>query len=49
MKYFGSKIEDVKELAVYPKNDWTKEDIEKREIAFIEKIAGFFRLCLDAN
>ncbi len=49
MKYRISKIEDVKELADYPNNDWTKEDIEKREIVFIDKIVGFFRLCLDAN
>lgn len=46
LKYRGSQIEDVKELANYPKDDWTKEDIESRDRAFIEKIVGFFRCCL---
>jgi len=45
-KYIDSKIACVQELAQYPKNDWIKEDIEKREKEFIERIIGFFKLQL---
>ena len=49
-KYFGKKkevyktseIAAVKELAQYPKDDWLKEDIEKREDKFSKTILKFF-------
>ncbi|MDR2790398.1 MAG: DUF262 domain-containing HNH endonuclease family protein [Campylobacteraceae bacterium] len=42
-KYILSKIANVVELGNYPKNDWTKEDIEERESKFIERIIAFFK------
>jgi len=42
-KYKSSKIATVRELADYPKNDWTKEDIEQREAHFKKTLLAFFR------
>lgn len=42
-KYSLSKIETVLELSRYYKNDWIKEDIDKREIRFKETIIEFFK------
>ena len=40
--YKKSEIAAVKELAQYPKDDWLKEDIEKREDQFSTTILKFF-------
>lgn len=40
--YSRSKITSVKKLAHYEKNDWTKEDIIKREQEFISTLILFF-------
>ena len=40
--YKKSEIAAVKELAQYPKDDWLKEDIEKREDKFSKTILKFF-------
>ena len=40
--YKNSEIAAVKELAQYPKDDWLKEDIEKREDQFSKTILKFF-------
>ena len=42
-RYQSSKIASVIELSEYYKNDWTKEDIEMREIQFKETIVDFFK------
>ena len=42
-KYRESKIMNVKELSYYPKKDWSKEDIELREIKFKENLLDFFK------
>jgi len=43
-KYKESKISIVKkQLAYYEKNDWNKEDIEKRDKQFVEDLMGFFK------
>jgi uncharacterized protein with ParB-like and HNH nuclease domain len=42
-KYALSNIANVIELGTYPKNDWTKEDIENRENRFKERIISFFK------
>lgn len=42
-KYGISKIANVLDLFNYPKNDWTKEDIEQREEEFKTRIITFFR------
>ena len=42
-RYQSSKIASVIELSEYYKNDWTKEDIETREIQFKETIVDFFK------
>jgi Protein of unknown function DUF262/Protein of unknown function (DUF1524) len=42
-KYKTSEIEVVKELSAYPKNDWMKEDIEKRETEFKDRLMEFFK------
>jgi uncharacterized protein with ParB-like and HNH nuclease domain len=42
-KYSFSKIANIKDLSNYKKNDWTKEDIEEREIEFNNKLMSFFR------
>lgn len=42
-KYGISKIANVLDLSNYPKNDWTKEDIEQREEEFKTRIITFFR------
>lgn len=42
-KYTLSKIAAVFELSNYSKNDWTKTDIEEREIRFKETIMNFFK------
>jgi len=42
-KYKDSKIAVIKELYYYPKNDWTKEDIEIREERFKQNLIGFFK------
>jgi len=40
-RYFNSKIAVIQELFNYPKNDWVKEDIEKREVKLKESILDF--------
>ena len=45
-KYQNSKIANVLELANYPKNDWIKEDIEKRENEFKDRLTNFFKVTL---
>jgi uncharacterized protein with ParB-like and HNH nuclease domain len=40
-RYSTSKIETIKELSNYSKNDWTKIDIEERENKFITEIIFF--------
>jgi len=42
-KYSLSKISSVVDLSNYPKNDWVKEDIEKREKEFKSRIIIFFK------
>jgi uncharacterized protein with ParB-like and HNH nuclease domain len=42
-KYALSSIANIKDLSIYEKNDWTKEDIEKRETETIEHILIFFK------
>ncbi|QIK53795.1 DUF262 domain-containing protein [Dysgonomonas sp. HDW5B] len=42
-KYSLSSIKCVKELGIYPKNDWVKEDIEEREEAFKTNLIEFFK------
>ena len=42
-KYGISKIANVLDLSNYPKNDWTKEDIEQREEEFKTRIITFFK------
>lgn len=42
-KYGQSKIATVLKLSNYHKNDWTKTDIEEREIEFKENIIAFFK------
>jgi len=42
-RYRSSNIELVKELANYPKNDWVKMDIEKREKEFKGTIISFLK------
>ncbi|MCH9758381.1 MAG: DUF262 domain-containing HNH endonuclease family protein [Proteobacteria bacterium] len=41
-KYKKSKISEVKDLSLYGKDDWLKEDIEKREDEVIENLINFF-------
>lgn len=41
-KYEESKVYEVKNLAKYYKNDWVKEDIEKREGELIDVLTKFF-------
>ena len=42
-KYSQSKIAEVLKLSNYPKDDWTKDDIEARELQFKEVVVGFFK------
>lgn len=42
-KYRVSNVAVTKALAEYYKNDWVKEDIEKRESEFIDRIIAFFK------
>lgn len=42
-RYSESKIASVLELSNYPKNDWLKEDIEKREEDFKDCLFDFFK------
>lgn len=42
-KYMASSIATVLELSKYQKNDWVKEDIEKRETDFKETLVNYFR------
>lgn len=42
-KYQASKIAEVIDLSNYPNNDWTKEDIEKREEKNNDALLKFFR------
>lgn len=42
-KYSQSKIEVVKELANYPKDDWLKEDIIEREKRIKDDLINFFK------
>ena len=46
-KYGLSKIACVLDLSTYYKNDWVKEDIEKREIKFKENLISFFKAQLN--
>ena len=50
-KYLNSAIADVHDLAVYPRDDWMKEDIEAREKDFLDNIVSFIRsnLSLELN
>ena len=41
-KYKDSKFLEAKELANYPKDDWLKEDIEKRNEEIYERLKEFF-------
>ena len=45
-KYVSSNIQNVKDLSVYPKEDWVKSDIENRENDFREKVIAFFKTYL---
>lgn len=47
MKYAASEIQVVKELSNYSKNDWVKEDIEKREDEFILRIVDYLKIHLN--
>lgn len=40
-KYASSSVEEVKSLKKYPKDDWAKDDIEKREEQFLNDILRF--------
>ena len=42
-RYKDSKIADVHDLSDYPKDDWLKDDIKKREKEFITRIITFFK------
>jgi hypothetical protein len=42
-KYSTSAIASVLELSNYPKNDWTKEDIEKREVMLKDNLIRFLK------
>lgn len=42
-KYSNSKIAEVIDLSKYSKDDWVKEDIEKREEKFINVLMIFFK------
>ena len=42
-KYSASTIASIVNLSQYPKNDWVKEDIEKREKEIKENIISFFK------
>ncbi|MDR3346751.1 MAG: DUF262 domain-containing HNH endonuclease family protein [Campylobacteraceae bacterium] len=42
-KYNSSGIANVLELSNYHKDDWNKEDIEKRENLFKERVINFFK------
>ena len=48
-KYSLSNIACIIELSTYHKNDWVKEDIEKRETNFKTSIISFFTEQLTAN
>ena len=41
-EYKKSKISKVREIGEYSKNDWTQEDIERRDKKFSEDIVNFF-------
>jgi uncharacterized protein with ParB-like and HNH nuclease domain len=43
IRYMDSQIAEVAELSQYYKNDWVKEDIEKREVVFSNIITKFFQ------
>ena len=42
-EYKESEIAVVQELATYVKSDWVKEDIEKRESEFKNRIIKFLK------
>lgn len=42
-KYRQSKIANVQDLGMSPKNDWVKDDIESREVKFKENLMAFFK------
>lgn len=42
-KYATSKFLEAQELAKYPKSDWLKEDIEKRNEKIYTRLKNFFR------
>jgi len=48
-KYMKSEIARVRDLGNYPKGDWVKEDIEKREIEFKQRVYAFFKDHLNAT
>jgi len=41
-KYKDSDISNIIILSNYPSNDWLKDDIEKRELTFIDDLYSFF-------
>ena len=45
-KYSKSQYKEVLDLAKYPKKDWLKEDIEKRNEKFVNIIYNFFKTSL---
>jgi uncharacterized protein with ParB-like and HNH nuclease domain len=42
-RYSNSKYAVIAELSNYQKNDWVKEDIENREIRFVDDLVQFFK------
>jgi uncharacterized protein with ParB-like and HNH nuclease domain len=49
LKYKGSKIANVIDLSNYSKNDWVKDDIDKREEEFKSRIIDFLKSQLSNN
>lgn len=43
IRYQNSKIAEVIDLSIYVKNDWIKEDIEKREEKFTSGLLNYFK------
>lgn len=48
-KYKDSKFLEAKELANYPKDDWLKDDIEKRNEEIYERLKEFFAKNLELD
>ena len=47
-KYINSKIAQVVDLGNYPKSDWAKIDIQKRELEFKRRLYAFFEAQLNS-